>query len=192
MIHRHLETDVAAPVEELPLAALADLLERGDLDDWRPLAAAISRQPHGELAEKVLRLVDAHPMYGTSPLWRSWIDRCRARAEGSGRPPVVTGIAALRRELGRTQSELAERVGISQSDLSKLERRRDVRLSTLRSYVEALGGRLRLLFEGRSGELEIRWPDPPVARPLRKAGRSRPPRRRTAAGRGPRPRPVRK
>ena len=102
-----------------------------------------------------MRLVDAFPMYGTSPLWRSWIDRCRARAEGSrDRPPV--GLAELRKNMGLTQVELAGRFGMSQSDLSKLERRRDVRLSTLRSYAKALGGRLRILFVARGEQAEIR------------------------------------
>jgi len=33
-------------------------------------------------------------------------------------------------------------MGMSQSDLSKFERRSDVRLSTLRAYIAALGGDL--------------------------------------------------
>ncbi|HVR27904.1 MAG TPA: helix-turn-helix transcriptional regulator [Thermoanaerobaculia bacterium] len=158
MIHRHLEVRPGTPADELPLAAIADLLERGDLEDWRPVAAAIRRDPYGRLAEEVMHLLDANPMYGTSPLWRWWIDRCRARAEGSERPRYVTGLAPLRRELGLTQAELAPRVGISQSDLSKLERRQDLRLSTLRAYVEALGGRLRIFFESSVERVEVRWP----------------------------------
>jgi hypothetical protein len=45
---------------------------------------------------------------------------------------------------------------ISQSDLSKLERRRDARLSTLRAHAKALGGRLRVLFEAGGEQLEVR------------------------------------
>jgi DNA-binding Xre family transcriptional regulator len=159
VIHRHLEVRRGAPAEELPSVALVDILERGDLADWQPIAAAIARDPCGKLADRVIHLVNAHPMYGTSPLWRSWIDRCRARAEAGGRQTREIGLAALRRELGLTQVEVANRAGMSQSDLSKLERRRDVRLSTLRSCVAALGGRLRLLFESDDEEMEIRVPD---------------------------------
>jgi DNA-binding XRE family transcriptional regulator len=158
VIHRHLQVPPDSPAERLPLAALADLLERGDLEDWRPLAAAVRRDPLGRLAESIARLVDANPSYGTSPLWRSWIDRCRARAEGAADPHLVTGLAQLRRELGLTQAQLAPRVGISQSDLSKLERRRDVRLSSLRSYARALGGKLRILFDLPNGQIEVRRP----------------------------------
>jgi DNA-binding Xre family transcriptional regulator len=158
VIHRHVQVRPGTPAEELPSAAIVDLLGRGDLDDWQPIADAIARDPKGELAEKVVRLVDAYPMYGTSPLWRSWIDRRRARAEGDRRSSPVEGLASLRRELGLTQVELAGRVGMSQSDLSKLERRRDVRLSTLRAYTEALGGSLRILCELGGRQMEIRFP----------------------------------
>jgi DNA-binding transcriptional regulator YiaG len=53
-------------------------------------------------------------------------------------------LRALREAAGLTQGELAERVEITQSQLSKLERREDHRISTLRRYVEALGGSLEI------------------------------------------------
>ena len=49
-------------------------------------------------------------------------------------------LRALREAVGLTQEELAKRVEVTQSQLSKLERRDDHRISTLRRYVEALGG----------------------------------------------------
>lgn len=139
MKHRHLTIAEDTPPERLPSAAIVDVLQRGDLDDWRPIAKCVAAQPHGELAERVLHLLAAYPSYGTSTLWRTWIERCRARHEGTlrARPPVE--LAALRKQKGLTQAELAARIGMSQSDLSKLERRADVKVSTLRTYVEALG-----------------------------------------------------
>ena len=50
----------------------------------------------------------------------------------------------LREAVGLTQGELAQRVEITQSQLSKMERREDHRISTLRRYVEALGGSLEI------------------------------------------------
>ena len=47
-------------------------------------------------------------------------------------------------------------MGISRSDLSKLERRRDPRLSTLRSCAQALGGGIRILFVPDDGATAIR------------------------------------
>jgi len=138
MKHRHLELEPGTDVRDLPSAALLDILDRGDLDAWRPIVVAVAEDPFGPLATRLLELVDAFPMYGTSPLWRAWIDRRRAREEGrrAARPRVE--LRELRRRAGLTQAELASRVGMSQSDLSKLERRRDVRLSSLASYVKAL------------------------------------------------------
>ena len=161
MKHRHLEFPADTPVERWPSAAIVDVLDRGDLDAWRPLAAAIGRDPHGPLSERVLRLLDAYPSYGTSPLWRAWIERLRERATPDRAPdlppsgPQPTGLAALRRRLGLTQAEVAGRMGISQSYLSKLERRKDVRLSSLRAYAEALGGRLEVAVATAGGRVEI-------------------------------------
>ena len=82
MIHRHCEVPSDLPAEELPLVAIADILERGDLQDWQPLVDAIRRDPWGGFATAVGRIIDAYPRYGTSPLWRAWIDRFRARVLG--------------------------------------------------------------------------------------------------------------
>jgi len=51
----------------------------------------------------------------------------------------------LRRARRITQEELAERLGTRQSNVSKLERRTDVRISTLRDVIEAMGGELRII-----------------------------------------------
>lgn len=55
------------------------------------------------------------------------------------------GLFELRRALERSQTELAEEIGITQSAISQLERSGDVKLSTLRTYLEKLGARLELL-----------------------------------------------
>lgn len=57
----------------------------------------------------------------------------------------VKGLQALRMARASTQVELAERLHVSQASVAKLERRADVLLSTLRQYIEALGGHLDLL-----------------------------------------------
>lgn len=62
----------------------------------------------------------------------------------------------LRRAAGLTQSQLAARLGVSQSWVSQVESETDVRLSTLAAYVGALGADLRLgvrFPEGRDVDL---------------------------------------
>ncbi len=53
----------------------------------------------------------------------------------------------LRKAHGRTQKKLAAALKISQDGISRLEKRSDLLLSTLRSYVEAMGGKLTLMAE---------------------------------------------
>jgi len=53
-------------------------------------------------------------------------------------------LPALRSEAGLTQEQLAERLGVTQSWVSQIENQTDVRLSTLATYIAALGGQLRL------------------------------------------------
>jgi transcriptional regulator with XRE-family HTH domain len=50
----------------------------------------------------------------------------------------------LRQARELTQRQLADSLGVEQSSVSKMERRTDMYLSTLRSYVEALGGELQV------------------------------------------------
>jgi DNA-binding XRE family transcriptional regulator len=51
----------------------------------------------------------------------------------------------LREKLGLSQAELAERLEVQQPAISKLERRQNLELNTLRSVVNALGGTLEII-----------------------------------------------
>ena len=53
----------------------------------------------------------------------------------------------LRKAMRLTQVELADRLRVRQDTISRLEQRADMLLSTLQSYVEAMGGRLALVAE---------------------------------------------
>lgn len=64
--------------------------------------------------------------------------RARPRDRGRARPRAPAPVAR------RHPGPVAETLGISQGNVSRLEARSDVYLSTLRSYVEALGGRLEI------------------------------------------------
>lgn len=50
----------------------------------------------------------------------------------------------LRQDLDLTQAELAYAAAMTQSELSRLESRSDHRVSSLRRYVEALGGEIEI------------------------------------------------
>ena len=61
----------------------------------------------------------------------------------------------LRKARHQTQVRVAMELGINQENVSRIERRSDLLISTLNGYVEAMGGTLRLVAE---------FPDrPPIA-----------------------------
>lgn len=51
----------------------------------------------------------------------------------------------LRRALNLTQEVMAELLDMNQANVSKVEKRADMLISTLRGYVEAMGGSLELV-----------------------------------------------
>lgn len=53
----------------------------------------------------------------------------------------------LRQAKSLTQENLAKVLGVEQDSISKAERRTDMLLSTMASFVEALGGKLKLVAE---------------------------------------------
>jgi hypothetical protein len=57
----------------------------------------------------------------------------------------VEDLRQLRKVVGKAQSEIAFALKIKQPSVSKIERQADMYLSTLRTYVEALGGHLELV-----------------------------------------------
>lgn len=89
------------------------------------------------------------------------LDEVLARLSPDEREAVVARTAELvaremslrdlRKALGKTQVAMADRLGIKQENVSRIEQRSDMLLSTLNSYLRSLGGRLRLVaeFEGR-------------------------------------------
>lgn len=61
----------------------------------------------------------------------------------------------LRKARSMTQVAVAERLHVDQGSVSKLEGRTDMYLSTLREYVEALGGTLELRADFPDGSINI-------------------------------------
>lgn len=57
----------------------------------------------------------------------------------------VESLGELRRVAGKAQAEIASTLKIKQPSVSKIEKQADMYLSTLKSYVEAVGGQLELI-----------------------------------------------
>ncbi len=62
----------------------------------------------------------------------------------------------LRRAFHKTQAEVARALEADQSEVSRIERRTDVFVSTLRDYVRALGGELEIHAVLPTGRVKLR------------------------------------
>lgn len=71
-------------------------------------------------------------------------DRERIRREAVAELQEMN-LKNIREAAGKTQAEVAEALKITQGQVSLTEQREDHRLSTLRRYVEALGGELEVI-----------------------------------------------
>jgi transcriptional regulator with XRE-family HTH domain len=104
-------------------------------------------------------------------------DRIDARYEELRKE--VESLAALRKAAGKAQIDIATSLRISQPSVSKIEKQTDMYLSTLRNYVEAVGGNLELVVRfpqhpplHLGGLGEVLKPVQDIA-PARRAARSR-------------------
>ena len=61
----------------------------------------------------------------------------------------------LRRARALSQEQLARTLGIKQASVSKLERRTDMYIQTLRNYIEAVGGQLEITAKFPEGKVKI-------------------------------------
>src|SRR6266850_8593364 len=85
------------------------------------------------------------------------LDRIRTQLSPARRRKVAARAATLiaeekslqelRQAHKLTQKRIAQVLGIGQDSVSRLEQRSDLLISTLRGYVEAMGGRLSLIAE---------------------------------------------
>ncbi|EGC6345838.1 XRE family transcriptional regulator [Escherichia coli] len=66
---------------------------------------------------------------------------------------LETGLQMMREELQLSQKQIADAMGISQPAVTQLEQRgNDLKLTTLKRYVEAMGGKLSLDVELPTGK----------------------------------------
>ena len=58
-------------------------------------------------------------------------------------------------ESARSEIKLARMLGTKQASISKLEHRTDIYISTLRGYIEAMGGHLKIIAQFNDSEVVI-------------------------------------
>jgi DNA-binding XRE family transcriptional regulator len=81
---------------------------------------------------------------------------------GRSEPPRVVRLAELRQGLGLSQEELAERAGVKQANISRIENRGDVLVSTLARILAAMGAELTIRARfpnGQGRDVVLRLPE---------------------------------
>lgn len=73
-------------------------------------------------------------------------------------------LAEIRALKGKTQRQLAARLGIKQPSLAKIEKQSDIQIQTLDRIIRALGGELDIIARFPQGDVRIK----PFAKKLRK------------------------
>ena len=68
---------------------------------------------------------------------------------------VEMQLQELRKSREVTQVDVARGMNVEQAAVSKLERREDMYVSTLRDYVKALGGELKLVASFPDAEIQV-------------------------------------
>lgn len=92
---------------------------------WREVRKTLSPEREARVAQKVKEELKRMPLY------------------------------ELREARHLTQAVLAKTLGVNQAAISKIEKRTDTYISTLRSYVEAMGGSLEIRAKFADGEVSI-------------------------------------
>jgi predicted XRE-type DNA-binding protein len=81
----------------------------------------------------------------------------RARVEERVREAIKEmALDELRTAREFTQAELSQVLRVDQGSISKLERRTDMYIGTLRRYIEAMGGSLQIRAVFPDGEVQIK------------------------------------
>jgi transcriptional regulator with XRE-family HTH domain len=79
-----------------------------------------------------------------------------ARYQGLRREMILR---ELRESLDITQGQVASKTGIKPSNLSRLERQRDMQISTLRKIIAALGGELEIVAKFKDTDVAVLLPE---------------------------------
>ncbi|HBG18750.1 MAG TPA: transcriptional regulator [Desulfobulbaceae bacterium] len=64
-------------------------------------------------------------------------------------------LSELRQAKQLTQQQLAERLHVKQASVSKMESQTDMYISTMRKYIEAMGGKLEIIAQFPEGSIKV-------------------------------------
>ena len=106
------------PVEFWSTAALASVLQDGDIAAWQQIAGALNRDPYGRTARQVEEILSSTGQQGINNALYEVLNRARMRLEADERQEVAHHIQLLMDRSGLTLQEFASRIGVSSSTLA--------------------------------------------------------------------------
>lgn len=115
---RNVKASLDDPVWSWPFEGLAEVMERGLLQDWKPILAELRRDPWGPVARRVERWVTQSPDEPSAAFFALAIARVRERAEAAERAEVARRVRLAIDQSGLTAAEFAGHIGTSASRLS--------------------------------------------------------------------------
>jgi len=113
---------------------------------------------------------------------RDWIDKLpadsKARIDAGARQIIAaTHLAGIRKALTLTQVDLADRTGLKQAEVSRIENNlTTIQIKTLERYVEGLGGSLRIVADfpdGTSTQIPVKSGRPVKSKATVTTGRNK-------------------
>ena len=123
-----------------------------------------------QAVKEMLTDPDFEPGYYTDEDWSLATERVRAIRERVLADPGIAKIEdrkyaeisrqvqtlkAIRQALGLTQQQMSARLDITQAEVSRIEHQGNLYLTTLRRYIEAAGGKLRITASFDDYEVEV-------------------------------------
>lgn len=115
---RNVDASPTDPVATWPYEAIATVIERGLVTDWRPLLSEMRTRPHGRVARMVEAYVDRAEVDGATRLFRLALDDARRREDDADRAEVAARVRECIAASGLTAARFAAEIGTSASRLS--------------------------------------------------------------------------
>ncbi len=133
---RNIYADPADPVSTWPTEGFITALERGGLDDWSRIAAAVNLDPWGPAARRLEDALKVTYPYGVGALMEQELASARCAAEEAERQEVARRVGEWLQRSGMSRADFAEAIGTSTSRLSTYVTGRVAPSSTLMIRME--------------------------------------------------------
>jgi len=158
MQFRNLDFDTTQPMDQWPAEAIATVIDRGSLSDWRELARAIRHNPWGPAARTAETVASWGEHYGTDALMTNVIRSAREDITYRGRAQYAAQIRSWRTQSGMTLRQFARAAGTSAPRLSDYE---NAKVAPTSDVLGRLSHVAEISTQGGSGKVGDRRPGNP-------------------------------